>query len=144
MSKAYKVDLNLDVKDINPSSGFIMKEVPKEADPNNPEAEFDGRGFKERTGAEVFAFLVEVAVKGANPNASYDQLKGFRNTVKDITKAGKVGEYIANKTSIDLIKSSIRGNKGWPNSDEMCNILDDMMAKLDGATLIDENPTQAE
>ena len=142
MSKAYKVDLKLDVKDLHPSSGILMREVPKEADPKNPEAEFDARGFKERTGAEVFVFLCEVAIKGANPNVSFDQLKGLRKVSADLINAEKVGEFIGNKTEIDIIKNSIRGHRGWPNSDDMFAVLEKIIANLDGATLIDENPTK--
>ena len=134
MSKLYKVDLNIDVSKVTPNSGFLMKNVEKEV---------DERGFKERSGAEVLAFLCGVAVQGANPKVSYQQLEGFRKVLKSLDKATEKGELVCNKTDLDTLKNSIRGNTQWPNSDEMFDILEQIMAKLTAAKEINENPSSA-
>jgi hypothetical protein len=142
MSKLLKVDMNIDVSKCTPNGGMLMKAVPKEADPKNPDAEFDGRGFKERTGPEIFALIAGVAINGANPKCSYDQLKGFQKTKKEVNDAAEKGELFANKTTIDVIKNSLKGNQ-WPNQDEIESVLDSMFEKLNGASVVDENPSAA-
>jgi hypothetical protein len=112
-----------------------MKQVPKEQDKENPEAEFDSRGFKERTGPEVFEMICSAAISNANPKCSYDQLKGFRKVGKLMKDNIKAGEFVANKTEIDVIKNAIKGNPSWPNQEELENILDSILANLDGAEL---------
>jgi len=141
MSKLYKIDMNIDVSKLTPSGGMLMQTAIKEADPKQPDAIVDKRGFKERTGSEVFALIAGVAINGANPKVSYDQLKSFRKIVADLNSAAKKGEFISNKTDMDIIKNSIRGNSGWPNQDEVIQVLDGIIAKLDGAKEINENPS---
>jgi len=131
MSKLYKVDMNLDTTKLTPNGGMLMKAVEKDV---------DSRGFKERTGAEVFALIAGVAINGANPKCSYDQLKGFQKTKKELNDAEAKGEWFANKSSIDVVKNSLRGNQ-WPNQDEIEGVLDQMLEKLNGAGIIDENPS---
>ena len=134
MSKLYKVDLNIDVSKVTPNSGFLMKNVDKEV---------DQRGFVERSGAEVLAFLCDVAVQGANPKVSYAQLEGFRKVLKSLSKATEKGELVCNKTDLDILKNSVRGNTQWPNSDEMFDILEQIMNKLGDAKEVNENPSSA-
>lgn len=141
MSKAYRLDMNLDISKLTPNGGMLMKAVPKEADPKDDKVVFDPRGFKERTGAEVFALIAGVAINGANKKCSHDQLISFRKTVADLNFAAEKGEFIANKTIMDIIKQSIKGNTGWPNEDEILEVLDAILAKIDGAVEINENPT---
>jgi hypothetical protein len=133
MSKLYRVDMNIDVSKCTPNGGMLMKQVDKEE---------DSRGFKERTGSEVFALISGVAINGANPKCSYDQLKGFQKTKKELNDAQEKGEWVANKTSIDVVKNSLRGNQ-WPNQDEIEGVLDQMFEKLNGAAIVDENPSAA-
>jgi hypothetical protein len=140
MSKLYKVNMDIDISKCTPNGGMLMKQVPKEKDPKNPDAEFDARGFKERTAPEIFALISGVAINGANPKCSYDQLKGFQKTKKDVNDAAAKGEFIANKTTIDVIKNSLRGNQ-WPNQEEIEVVLDSMFSKFDGAAIVDENPS---
>ena len=140
MSKLLKVDMNIDVSKCTPNGGMLMKQVPKEADPKDPKVEFDTRGFKERTGPEIFALIAGVAINGANPKCSYDQLKGFQKTKTAVNDAASQGELIANKTTLDVIKNSLRGNQ-WPNQEEIECVLDSMFEKLNGAAIIDENPS---
>jgi len=134
MSKLYRVDLNIDISKVTPNSGFLMKNVDKKE---------DERGFKERSGAEVLAFLCDVAVQGANPKVSYAQLEGFRKGLKALKKASETekGELVCNKTDLDILKNSVRGNTNWPNSDEMFDILEQIMAKLSDPKEVDENPS---
>lgn len=141
MSKVYKVDMNIDVSKCTPGGQFLLYQVPKEQDPKNPEAPFDPRGFKERTGAEVFSFLGMASISGANPKCSFDQLKNFRRVSDALKKASEKGEFIGNKTDIDIIKNSIRGNPHWPNSDEVYLVLDQIITRLDQAVSITENPS---
>ena len=130
MSKSYKVDMKLDTSKLTPGGGILMKNVDKEV---------DARGFKENTGAEVFSFIAIVAINGANPRCSYQQLKNFRRIVSDLNKAAVNGEYISNKTDMEIIKNSIKGNKAWPNQDEILNVVDSVIAKIDLAEEINEN-----
>lgn len=155
MSKAYRVDMNIDISDLHPSGGLLMQnpvakteeealEILKKAgieDPKPHEIIWDARGFKERPAPQIFEMIVAGALQGANQRVSYDQLKGFRKVGKTVKDAVVKGEFITNKTEIDMIKNSIRGNSGWPNTDEMFNVLERVMDKLDKAELIDENPT---
>jgi hypothetical protein len=132
MSKQYKVDLKIDISNVNAGSGFLMKPVDKE---------IDERGIKERTGAEVFTFLVDVAIQGANPKVSFAELQGFRRVIKDLKNCEETGEYTGNKTDIDIIKNAVRNNRNWPNSDEMFDILDQIIKKLNEAPEINASPT---
>jgi hypothetical protein len=132
MSKAYKVDMNIDVSKSTPNGGFLIYRVEKEV---------DARGFKERSGAEVFAYLGMAAIGGANPKCSYDQLKNFRRVSTALQKASEKGEFIGNKTDLEIIKQSIRGNQNWPNTDEMFAILEQIIAKIDAAVEVIENPS---
>jgi hypothetical protein len=133
MSKTLNVDLNIDVANLHPSSGLLMREVPREKDPKNPDLEFDPRGVKERTGPEVFAFVVGFAINGANPKCSYDQLKSFQRVKAALDGAAVSGVYSANKTDIDIMRGSIRGNQTWPNDGNILAVLDAIMEKIDGA-----------
>jgi len=132
MSKLYRVDMKIDVSKSTPNGGFLLKKVDKEV---------DKREFIERTGAEVFGFLCDASIGGANPKVSYDQGKTFRKISKDLAAAEAKGEYIANKTDLDIIKNSLKGNPNWPNTDEMFEILEQIMGKLDNAENINENPS---
>ena len=132
MSKLYRVDMKLDTSKLTPNGGMLMKAVDKEV---------DKRGFKENTGAEVFALISGVAINGANPKCSHGQLKSFRKIIDDMNKAAAKGEFIGNKTDLDIIKNSIRGNPGWPNQDEILGVLDAIIDKIDTAELINENPS---
>ncbi len=85
--------------------------------------------------------IAGVAINGANKKCSHDQLKSFRKTVADLNSAAEKGEFIANKTILDIIKQSIKGNPGWPNEDEILEVLDAIIAKIDEAAEINENPT---
>ena len=135
MSKSYKVKMDIDVSNLHPSGGLLMRQMPKEADPQNPDAEFDSRGFKENTGAEVFEIICSAAILSSNPKCSYDQLKGFKK-VKQLVKDGtKPGYFTANKTEIDLIKNSIKGHPAWPNTDEVSDVLDSILEKLNDPEL---------
>ena len=136
MSKQYKVDMNIDVSKVSVNSGFLARPVPKEKDNDNPAAEFDPKGYKERTGPEVFAFLAAAAINGANAKCGFQALKGFRKTVKGLDRAVEKGEYVANKTDIDIIKQSINGNPNWPNADEMFDVLESIMVALESAEII--------
>lgn len=141
--------MNIDVSNLHPSSNLLMKNVPKEKEVKNPDgstttlddSEWDVRGFKEQTGAEIFNMVVDGAIKGANQRVSFDQLKGLRKVAKTTADAVKVGNFIANKTEIDIIKNSIRGNQNWPNTDPMFDVLEKILDKLDNAENINENPT---
>lgn len=141
MSKLYKTNMNIDVKELTPGGGMLMQPAIKEADTKQPDAIVDPRGFKERTGAEVFALISGVAINGANPKCSYGQLKTFQKIKDDLNKAAAKGEFISNKTDMDIIKNSINGNQGWPNQEEIKGVLDQIMTNLDGASIIDENPS---
>jgi len=141
MSKIYKVDMKINVEKLTPHSGIMMKEVPKEADPKDAKIEFDPRGFKERSGAEVFALICKAAINNANPKVSHQQLQAFRKVTDDVDRATSNGEFIGNKTDLDIIKNSIQGNRNWPNNEETLIILDQVVNNLNGAALIDENPT---
>jgi len=142
MSKALKVSMNLDVKDLHPSSGVLMKQALKEADPKQPDAVVDSRGFKERTGPEVFAVIAGGAIGGSFPRGSFEQLKNYDRIVKNIDLAVKSGELIANKTDIDIIKDAVNKNPNWPNNTEFFKVLTGMMVLLDGAVEITENPSE--
>lgn len=143
MSKLYKLDMNIETKDFTPTGQFLIKNgLPREADPDNPDQEFDPRGFRERTGAEIFFFMVDAAISGANPQVNYDQLKGFRKLSKELNTAVDKGQFICNKTDIDIMKNSVRGNRGWPNTAELFLCLEMIMEKLDNAKLVTENPTK--
>jgi len=150
MSKAYRIDMTIDISDLHPSGGLLMKNMPKEKEIKDKDGkvtktlednEWDSRGFKEQTGAEIFHFVCEGGINGANPKVSYDQGKTFRKIVENLKGAIEKSEFIANKTEIDIIKNSIRGNRNWPNTTEMFNVLDRIMEKLDNATEITENPS---
>jgi hypothetical protein len=80
-----------------------------------------------------------VAIQGANPKVSFDQLKAHRGIIKTLQQA-KNG-FTANKTDIDILKNSVRNNRNWPNSDEMFDILDQIMEKLIHAEEVNENPS---
>jgi hypothetical protein len=129
--------MNIDVSKCTPNGGFLMRQLPKEADPKDPLVEFDARGFKERTGAEVFVFLSAAAINGANAKCGFQALKGFRKTIKDLSNAVAKGEWIANKTDIDVIKHSINGNQNWPNADEIFDVLEAIMDRLEKAAVIE-------
>jgi len=124
MSKQYKVNMNIDVSKATPNGGYIRRRVPTEKDPKNPDAEFDKVGFKLRTGAEVFAFLSEAAINGANRECGFQALKGFRQVIRNLKKSVATGDLIANRSDLDVIKNSIDGNTGWPNTDEMFDVLE--------------------
>jgi hypothetical protein len=130
MSKSYRVAMDIDISAVSPASGFLMKSVDRAIDES---------GFTPRCAYEVFAFLCDVAIQGAYPKVSYGELKTHRRIIKALNEAKK--EYIANKSDIEVIKTAIQKNKNWPNSDEMFDILDQIMAKLHGAEEINENPT---
>lgn len=127
MSKQYKVDLNIDVSKSTPNGGFLIKNVDKSE---------DERGFKERTGPEVFVFLSQSAIKGANPKCGYEALRGFRRISKMLDKAAESGELVANTTDIGTIKDSIKGNRNWPHSDELIDVLEQIMDKLEKADAV--------
>ena len=137
MSKVYKVDMNISLDKATPNGGFLMRTLPKEADPKKPDLEFDPRGFKERTGPEVFAFLAAAAINGANKTCGFQALKGFRKTIKSIGGGVSKGEWISNKTDIDLVKHSINGNQNWPNADEIFVVLEVIMDRLENAAIIE-------
>ena len=122
MSKTYNVDMNLDTSKFSPNGGFLMYAVDKEVDP---------RGFKERLGKEIFCYLASAAISGANQRCGYDELKGFRRVQKMLDDAANgTGLLVCNKTEIDVIKNSIRGNRNWVNSDEMLAVLDAIIERL--------------
>jgi hypothetical protein len=125
MSNLYSVDMNIETKDLTDGGGIKMKAVAKEVDP---------RGFKERTGAEAFALIAGVAINGANPKCSYGQLQTYRKIIADLNKAGEGdGVFKANKTTLDIITTSIKNNKGWPNQDEIMGVLDAIIGKINDA-----------
>lgn len=123
MSKSYKVNMELDVSKLHPTGGILMEQVDKEV---------DSRGFKERTGSEVFALIVNVAIQGANQKVSYDQLKGFRKTVEKVNEGVEKGSLEVNKTEIDLIVGSIKGNQ-WSNNGEIEGVLDSILENFKNA-----------
>jgi len=77
--------------------------------------------------------LVEAAINGANPRVGYGDLKNLRKLSQGIKDAIKTGEYIANKTDLDLIIKSIDMNRNWPNNDETFRILESIVAAVDKA-----------
>ncbi len=137
MSKAYRVSMKIDLSKATPNGGFLMRTVPKEADPKKPDLEFDPRGFKERTGPEVFAFLCGAAINGANAKCGFQALKGFRKTIRNLELAIPKAEWIANKSDIDTVKHSINGNQNWPNADEIFDVLESIMDNLEKAAVIE-------
>jgi len=93
MSKAYRVDMNFDVSDLHPSGGLLMKNMPKEKEEKDKDGkvtktledhEWDKRGFKEQTSAEIFHYVCEGGITGANPKVSYDQGKTFRKITQNL------------------------------------------------------------
>jgi predicted transcriptional regulator YheO len=131
MSNQYEIDMNIDVSKLHPTGGILMKHVPKEKDEKNPDADFDPRGFKEQTGPEIFEMICSAAIQNANPKCSYQQLQAFRGVSKMMKEGIKDGKFTTNKTNIDIIKNSIKGNPSWPNNDELMGVLDSIMEKLD-------------
>ncbi len=128
MSKQYKVDMNIDVSKATPNGGFILKPPAKDADPKaEPER---------RTGAEVFVFLASAAINGANPKCGYHELKGFRKVIRLLESGLSNGTLVGNKTDFDVIKHSINGNRGWPNSDEMFDVLEAIVTAIEQAAEI--------
>ena len=127
MSKQYSIDMNLSTDKFTPTGGFLMVQVEKTVDP---------RGFRERSGAEIFALICSAAINGANGKVSYEQLKGFRKVQKMLDEAAANGGILfANKTELDVIKHSIRGNTNWPNTDEILAVLDEILKKIEDAEL---------
>ena len=120
MSKQYTLDYNLNTDKYHPTGGFLMKQKP------------DGTIDGQRTGAEVFTFLVGNAISGANKQVSYEQLKNFRRVAKNLEDNVEKGTIELNKTDLDIIKGSVRGNPYWPNTDQMELVLDDILAAVDG------------
>jgi len=120
MSKQYQIGLDLDTSKLTPNGGFLMAQCGKEV---------DARGFRERSGAEVFVLAAQAAITGANPRCGYDAMKGFRKITKALEVAKEKGIFQGSKTDIDMIKNSIRGNQNWPNNDEVADVLDQMMEK---------------
>ena len=129
MGKQYKIDTNLDVSGFTPESGFMLKQK---------EGSKDYREVVALTGKEVFASLCSAAVTGGNQRVSFDELRTFRRVQNLIDAACKMdGILIAGRTEIDIIKNSIRGNKGWLNSDEMLEVLEMIVQRIDGAEIIE-------
>ncbi len=127
MSKQYQIKLDLDSSKLTPNGGFLMVQCDKEV---------DARGFRERKGPEIFVFIAQAAITGANPRCGYDAMKGFTSISDALVVAQETGEYTANKTDLDVIKNSIKGNQNWPNNPEVAGILGQMMEKLENAVEI--------
>jgi hypothetical protein len=129
MGKLYRIDMNIPTEGFTPNGGFLLYQVEKTV---------DARGFKERTGAEVFAYLSGAAISGANQRVSFDELRGFRKVQSMLEEAAKKdGKMVCNKTELDVVKNSIRGNKGWPNTDEMLSVLEVIVDRLDKAEAVE-------
>lgn len=127
MSKSYSIDLNIDVSQLKPEGGILFKD----------EAQTD-----KRSGPEVFLLMAKVAINQVNQRVSYDQLKAIRKVLKDLEAAVPTGIYTANRTDIDIIKNSIRANRGWPNHEDTLIVLDQIMNLLTNAKESDPSDNQ--
>lgn len=134
MSKAYRVNMSIDVSKATPKGGFILKSLGKDADPKEEPVR--------RTGPEVFAFLCGAAINGANAKCGFQALKGFRKIIRSLELAVAKAEWIANKSDINTLIHSINGNQNWPNANEIFDVLEAIMDNLEKAELITENPSQ--
>lgn len=129
MSKLYRIDMNITTEKFTPNGGFLMYTVEKTVDP---------RGFKERTGKEVFAYLAGAALSGAHQRVSYAELKQLRKVTQSVSEAAAAdGKWVCNKTDLDSVKGSIRDNKNWINSEEMMLVLDAVMERIDTAEIVE-------
>jgi len=124
MSKLFKIDMNIDISECTLESGFLKKPVDKE---------IDIKEYKERTAPEVFSFLCEAGIVGANPKVNYEQGLTLRKLIKELINAEKKGEFITNKTSISILINSIKVTATWPNKDEIFDVLEQIINKLNTA-----------
>ena len=125
MSKQYKLDMNIDTTGFTPSGGFLLYNVDRTVADS---------GHKERTGAEIFVMFAKAAMEGANQRVSYDELKGFRSVAQKIQNAVEAGLILLNKSELDTIKHSIKGNK-WPNNYQCLMCLELMLKQIEDAKL---------
>jgi hypothetical protein len=126
--------MNIEVSDkYTPTGGFLMYNVDKTVDP---------RGFKERTGREIFAYIVGAALAGAHQRVSYDELKRVRKVTQVVSETANAPSsspsgWVCNKTEVDLVRESIRNNRNWLNTDEMMMVLDAVIDRLDKAEVVE-------